>query len=288
MLFKKRHIIFLLLYLSVICGSKAGNTEDTLTVLRPVTSSYSISSGDAEIADTYLSPIIYDGWNIGFQYSRMQAMKFSPRKWVMELQVNVDGGRGRNKAHNSELWQANVNLNWGMMRRWPLTSKLTLGFGGHTGIEGGAIYLKRNGNNPVAAKASWTIGIKAYATYPIKIGRLPVMLRWTGSLPISGIFFSPDYGELYYEIWLGNHSGLVHAAWPGNYFGLDNTVSADLCLGTTWLRIGYRSHVLSTKVNDITTRIITNSFLLGISTEWISLSPRKSVRPNVKIISSIY
>jgi hypothetical protein len=107
-------------------------------------------------------------------------------------------------------------------------------------------------------------------------------------LPVTGAFFSPDYGELYYEIYLGNHSGLAHAAWFGNYFRLDNLLTADLRLGSTNLRLGYRADVMSTKVNNIVTRRVTHSFVIGVSGEWLSLPRSGRISDNAKIISALY
>lgn len=67
--------------------------------------------------------------------------------------------------------------------------------------------------------------------------------------------FSQEYDELYYEIYLGNHSGLVHWAWPGNMFRWNNLVAADLDFGNSRLRLGFRSNIYSTEVNHLTTRI---------------------------------
>ena len=106
--------------------------------------------------------------------------------------------------------------------------------------------------------------------------------------PLVGAFFSPDYGELYYEIYLGNHKGLAHAAWPGNYFRLDNLLSADLHLGNTSLRIGYAADIFSSKTNNIVTRHITHLFVLGVTTESITIGRSRGIDPHARIISAIY
>lgn len=255
---------------------------------RPVTSAYVLRAGGAHVADTYLTPVIYDGWNVGFDYTRMQAMKFSPEKWVMQLRIAADGGRTKNPPGNAIMWNADITADWSMMRRWTPLPHFTVGVGGYTGINGGVIYLSRNGNNPASAKADWHLGVTAYATYKLKLWKFQTLLRWQGSMPLLGAFFSPAYGELYYEIWLGNHSGLAHFAWPGNFRQIDNEISVDINMGTTWLRLGYRSHVLSTRVNDITSRLITNSAVVGITTEWISLRPDRLPGKQARIISALY
>lgn len=283
----RRAIKYLLFTCFTAIASMASGQEVT-EPLRPVTSSYVLGVGGARLADTYLTPIIYKGWGVNFDYSRLQAMKFSPEKWVMQLSIGGDIAKGLNPVKNSTMWEAMIHADWAMMRRWTFPCLLTLGAGGFTGIEGGALYNSRNGNNPAAAKGSWTIGARAYATYPFKIGRIRMLARWQGSLPVTGIFLSPEYGELYYEIYLGNHSGLVHGAWWGNYFRTSNEFSVDICCGTNWLRLGYRNDLLSTRVNDITSRLVKNYFVIGLSGEWISWRANRGLNPAAKVISALY
>ena len=159
---------------------------------------------------------------------------------------------------------------------------------GSTAVDLGCIYSERNGNNPASAKAAWTLNLTAYASWNVNIGSLPVTLRYQPTLPVTGVFFSPDYGQLYYEIYLGNDSGLAHAAWWGNYFAMENLLTADLHLSNTCLRIGYRNNILSTKVNNITTRMANHSFVVGLSGEWIGISSRKSMPEKARIISALY
>lgn len=257
-------------------------------ILRPVTSTYVIGMGGSQLADTYLTPLIYNGWSSQFQYSRMQAMKFCPDNWVMQLNIGLNISRGNNYVRNATMWQASFNADWAMMRRWKLPCQVTIGMGGYTGINAGAMYHQRNGNNPAQAKASWNLGVRAFATYPFHIGKIPVLARWQGTLPVTGFFFAPQYGELYYEIYLGNEKGLFHGAWFGNYFGIDNDVTLDFGFGSNWLRVGYRSEVLSTHVNNLTSRMVSNSFIIGISGEWISVGKRSYLNPQARIISALY
>ena len=255
--------------------------------LRPVLSAYMAEVGSAHLADTYLTPLRYSGMHYGLAYERMQAMKASPENWIMQLDVRVDVDRVlNNPTRNAVMWNANVDLRWAAMRRWQVGGGLTLGIGPGIGLRGGALYLSRNGNNPASAKGAVTFDARGIASYPVTIGRLPVVFRYEVSLPVTGAFFAPDYGQLYYEIWLGERSGLCRAAWWGNYFDMDNLLTADLRLGGTTLRLGYRNHIISTKASDIVSRRISHAFVIGIATEWLSLSPRH--RQDVPIVSPLY
>lgn len=282
-----KKIIISLLWTVVATLGYAAET-DSVEVIRPVQSAYMLEAGASHLADTYLSPLKFSGWHAGFSYERMQAMKFDPERWVMQMRFGFQADRAQTMRKSSDLWYWGVNFSWGMMRRWQMPYNITVGVGGSALLDAGCVYAARNGNNPASAKASLTVGATGYAAWNGKVGRLPITVRYQPTLPVTGVFFAPDYGELYYEIYLGNHRGLAHAAWWGNYFRLDNLLTADLHFGSTSLRVGYRADILSTRINHITTHIINHGAVLGISGEWISLNPRKVISRHAKVISATY
>ena len=57
--------------------------------IRPVLSAYTVEIGSSHIADTYLSPLKYSGGATALNYERMQAMEFTPEKWVMRLNARA-------------------------------------------------------------------------------------------------------------------------------------------------------------------------------------------------------
>lgn len=266
----------------------AQNDNDQPEVIRPVLASYTIEGGGSSINDTYLSPIKYKGWTLGLRYERMQAMKFDPEKWVMKLAAAVDLDRTTNLVGNATMWYGGVYFDWGMLQRNFLSPSISIGYGGSASFSGGCLYSQRNGNNPASAKVALTLNLTGFAAWSGKLGKLPLTAMYQPTLPVTGAFFSPDYGELYYEIYLGDHSGLVHPAWWGNYFNLINRLTVDFHIGATSLRVGYSCNILSTKVNHITTRMIRQEAILGISGEWISFNPSKKINKNTKTIRSLW
>lgn len=72
-------------------------------VLRPVNSSYMVDIGSSHLADTYLSPLKYTGWNAAFQYERMQAMKFRPDSWRQQLLIVLEVNSAENPARNADI-----------------------------------------------------------------------------------------------------------------------------------------------------------------------------------------
>lgn len=257
-------------------------------VIRPVLSSYCLEVGGKSLTQTYLSPLKYSGLTLALDYERMQAMRFNSEKWVMKLDGRLSYDSGLNPAGNARMYDISLRLGWSMAHRWRLSKGFTVLAGGNTSITCGADYSPRNSNNPVAAKGAWTVGATGSLVWNGKFGRLPVCIRYQATLPVTGCFFCPEYGELYYEIYLGNRKGLAHGAWLGNYFNLDNLATIDLRFGNTILRAGYRCDVFSSKANDIVSRSTSHTFVLGIVSEWISIGTKKLDVSDAKIISALY
>lgn len=258
-------------------------------IIRPVISVYSLEVGSGHITDTYLSPLHYSGKGFALNYERLQAMKFDPERWTMRLNGRLGFEYTENTVRNASIWDLDIEFRWGMMRRLKLDKGWEAGIGGSTNINGGLFYNGRNSNNPVAAQAAWNINLSAQAVWHTSLLRKDVTFRYLVESPLTGIFFCPEYDELYYEIWLGNHSGLVHGAWPGNYFRLDNLLTADIRLGSTILRLGYNCRILSSKANEIVTQRITHTAVIGIASEWISLSAKGTKGlDKARVISALY
>lgn len=264
------------------------DADTAATVVRPVFAAYTLEYGSAHLTDTYLTPLRYEGWHAGFDYQRYQAMRFAPRDWTMRLHMNLSVDKTDNPARNASMWDIMLSADWGMMRRFRPLPGLTLAAGASTGIELGCLYNPRNGNNPASAKAALTFNASGYAAWNGTLLGVPLTLRYQAMLPVTGVFFSPDYGELYYEIYLGNHSGLAHCAWWGNYFRYRQTLTADIHFGNTSLRVGYENNIFTSEVNHIVTRDISHRAILGISGEWISVSPRKELSAEARMISATY
>lgn len=249
--------------------------------MRPVNSAFVVEAGSSHLLDSYLSPLHYTGWHVGLSYERTQAMKFSPRKWRQQLRIGAIYDDADNPSGNASIIYASVNAGWGMSRMWRLPHNLWVSGGGIAMVNLGAMYASRNSNNPVGVKADITLGITGEAGWKVKLGRLPIDLRWQTTLPLIGAMFSQEYDELYYEIYLGNHHGLAHCAYPGNLFRWNNLVTADLAVSATRIRVGFRSDIFSSSVNHITTRNFSYAFVLGVVTDWVCLSPRATKRNDV-------
>lgn len=240
---------------------------------RPVSSAWMVEAGSSHLLDSYLSPLKYTGWHTALSYERTQAMKFYPQRWTQQLNLGVEINDAKNRSGNASQLYGNLHAAWSMSYRWELPYRLSVSAGGEVQGNLGGVYSSRNSNNPASVKADVDLGAVGSLAWRCKLGNKPIRLRWQTSMPLAGVFFSPEYDELYYEIYLGNTHGLAHFGWPGNLFRWDNLVTSDIAFGNTTLRLGFRSRIYSTEVNHITTRNFSYSFVVGVVTDWISVKP---------------
>ncbi len=239
---------------------------------RPVNASYMFAVGSAHTADTYLSPLKYTGTAFALRYDRCQTTPFSP-EWQYRLGGRLGLTRTRSEGSGTLMWGAELDLRWGLTRCWQLPHALTLAVGPALALDAGCRYIRRNSNNPVSANAALSLAAVGAATWRTSLAGKTVALSWQPALDMIGAAFGPQYDELYYEIYLGNRSGIVHAAWPGNRLRLNNLVAVDLYLSNTAVRLGFESNTLSAKLGDNVTRVNTFAFVIGLSGNWISVKP---------------
>lgn len=264
---------FLLLSVLLVWMSARGESVDSLP--RPVTSVYALEYGAGSALSTYLSPLRYHGSSVSASGQWTKALPVNPEKLVMQFNTSLDFKSMLNKRQTAQMIGFDAGFNWNILYRIHPADRLQVAFGGGPSVEGGVLYVPRNGNNPVSANAALSIDVSASASWRMKIGRLPVLISDRVRLPSLGVFFSPQYGETYYEIYLGNHSGLAHCGWWGNRFGIDNLLSIDLDFGRTAMRIGYRYRLQTQWVCDLNTQVSSHALVLGVIPQGLGLKKKR-------------
>jgi Protein of unknown function (DUF3316). len=239
--------------------------------IRSITSSTMIGLGVSEILDTYLTPLDYMGAQIQLINERLQVASYGKGKWVNQQLVGADFSANDNEAQNGLLMSGFLNYSWTTMRRAQVMPGLTLMAGPMAMGETGFIYNVRNTNNPVSAKLALAVGGSAMAIYQINIWpRFPITARYQMSMPMMRVFFSPHYEQSYYEIFsLGNKKGIFRFGSFNNTFDMNSLLTLDMPLGALNLRIGFYTKIQNTHVYQIKNRRISNTFLVGISKEFL-------------------
>lgn len=271
-----------LLALTVAFGASASDTVPE----RLVASAWTVSAGSLYTRDSYLSPLPYTGTGIELGYERTQAMRLSPERWLGQLRLDVAVGETYNAARSASMMRLDLLPAVAVMRRWQVAPSLTLAVGPQIAADLGVLYAMRGGNNPVSARAAVTLGVTGFAARSFSLWGVPAVARYQPSMALVGAFAAPQYGQLYYEVWLGNRRDFFHVAWPGSYLSTDHLVTTDIRLGATALRLGYRWRVMSQAANGNVARTVSHSIAVGLSSEWLTVNPRR--QQSGRVISSFY
>ena len=265
-------------------ATAAPTTSDSISSeSRPVTGVYSLELGALRTTATYLSPLHYHGTLLGANGRWDKTLPGHGNAMTMNLEGEVRFSRMLNPAGTASMMNVQTGFNFGLDWRHRLPYSLQLRIGGYYGIEGGAMWLFRNSNNPVEALFYTGVGASASLSWKSHIGRLPILLADRVRLPLAGVFFSPAYGESYYEIYLGNHDGLAHFGWPGNRFGIENYMSLTLDFGRTAMEIGYRFGMQNQEASHLVTREWSHTLSIGVIPGGIGLR-----NPKANVVNALY
>lgn len=253
-----RRITIYLTILLLTALSVAGQQAQTVLM---------VDAGYASVHDSYLTPITYDGLGLGLSIEATRWTRFAPERWLWQLSVGADYNYVENPAQNNDLHKLMGDIAFGMQRAWMgvMHPRLGLAVGPMAQVRAGIVYDAVNSNNPVTVRAHANLGATGMAWFGTHLWRLPVTLRYQLQLPVAGVFFAPEYDESYYEIYLGNHKHLAHLGWWGNRLDMTHYLGADLHLGKTTLRLGYRTRMEHWTVSHLHVHDVTHAVVLGVS-----------------------
>ncbi len=278
-LITKSRIGALLFTVFVACSLFA--QEDN--ALMPTNRSTVVGVGRSTLVDTYLSPLDYTGTGISILSETFRKAGFINDKLVLQQQFAIDVAFTKNPAHTSSEYYGNISYK--IKTLYPIIKidnfKLLAGGGVQAGL--GGIYNVRNSNNPGSIKTSVNLDLSAMVLYNWN----RFTFRWQLSTPFVGMFFSPAYGQSYYEIFsLGNDGGTVQLASFNNYLALQNYITVDIPIKNVTLRTGYLGGYYKTDVNNIYTNIVSHQFVLGFAVESLNFGGKKIKK--TKLFDSVY
>ncbi len=236
----------------------------------------SFGIGSANVLDTYLSPQAYKGQEVRFMRQSGDAPYESSRRWLRQTHFEAFFSHTEHPSGDNTNLALHAEWRWGMLHRLPFRLPPAWQFlaGGQVYAEGGGIYNLSNGNNPASLKLGAGVGLAAQASYRFHIkGTRYGTVRYQFFMPLVGAFFSPHYGQSYYEIFsLGNSSGVVHFSWPFNKPDFWNLFSVDVPLKRRFtLRLSYLSDVRQSKVESLKYHNWSHSFMLGLVYKFVRL-----------------
>lgn len=186
----------LLLLLSLFLGLPSQAQEDSLRANRYVMRATLYGVGFTNILDTYLSPMEYTGPEIRILRESMRMTKLMNGNVSVQSLFQANLSLTENKAETSNEMSGMVNWNYALHYQFRLTENLKILAGPMLDLNGGFIYNMRNSNNPAQAKAYVNLAASGMVIYRFHIGNYPLIARYQANLPVMGVMFSPEYGQL--------------------------------------------------------------------------------------------
>jgi hypothetical protein len=221
-----------------------------------------VGFGTSQIKDTYLSPFNYSGWGARILNERMSLL--CNRSFSRQQIINVDISSTKNPAENVNDFGAFVDYSLTYYYHIHASDNFRLLPGASVHLMSGFIYNTRNGNNPLSAKVDIDLGLSVIMLYTFRIKKYPLTLRYQADIPFGGVFFSPAYGISYYEMFNeGNTSDIIAFNSFHNKLVLKNYATIDIPVHGSTLRLGYLGNLYYSDTNQINTRILSNSFMIG-------------------------
>ena len=274
-------ILSRLLMLLLLAGSTlraAAQTPESIEQARQITRSVTYGAGYTNLYDSYLSPYEYRGVELRVAREAGRTLRRNPQ---LHSQSYFHGhfSSALSPAGNNRMVSGQVTWTYALHYALPITPHFQLQAGGAIDLTGGFFYNLRNGNNPASARAFANLDASLQALWQFHIRRSPVQLRYQAQLPVSGIRFSPHYGQSYYELFmLGNRSGMIRYTSLHNAFSLRQRLTFDFPVRRSTLRLSYEADLDQSRLNGLRTHSYSHCLLVGFVRELYKLPTLKRKR----------
>lgn len=268
----KKTVLLFALWIGILSLLSA---QTSFSELRPVNQATLFGVGKAFLNDSYLSPLRYDGITVSLFHERMRGTSSLQGKLLLQHQFLIQTSITKNPTATASEYYG--NLDYRLTGFYPLYSgswiRVYGGAGGHASL--GGIYNVRNSNNPGSLKTEVNLQLSALAVCNWRV----LTFRWQLSMPFAGLFFSPEFGHSYYEIFsLGNDKGTVNFGSFHNQQVLRNYFSVDVPLKKVTFRAAYLGDYGNVQANDLITRIFSHQFMFGFAVESLNFGGEKARR----------
>lgn len=213
--------------------------------------------GSYNVLDTYLSPYSYKGGKFGVTLEKVYNHTVH--------RTHLFFGSLQNPAKNVD--EYDMGLSYSLAHHFTLlhTDSWTVKAGPMGQVRLGCLYNDRNGNNPAQAKASLMAHASAAATYSFDLLGKRLAVEGTVDFPLIGLAYSPQFGQSYYEEFVGGHyDHNCVVAHTFNTPSVEYRLLVDIPVKKTSLYLGYNGYVYQTTYNHLRYHAYAHSLLVGI------------------------
>lgn len=246
---------------------------------RVITSSLELRLGSSSVRNTYLTPLLYTGPDLGLAYER--ARRWKNLDWMSLQTLCGRFAMGEDKGAHSDTWSGRLQYRYAAHYAFDLYY-FTLMAGPYVGTDVGFDFNLKlsSSNNPATAHLTLNTGLSLMAATRYKLFGRPSKACLLLQVPLLGYALMPEYGASYYEsFYLGESEHLHHFTSLHNQQDLDVRLTTDIPLlsnrgGDIRLGVGYRIETL--EINQVNTRFSAFEAIVGWTFQSLPFNRRRS------------
>lgn len=281
----KREILTIIAALALLAIPVASRAQyfvaDSIIPQRIVVKSTTFGASHINSFDSYLSGYEHTGCGLYMQHENFRDARTDSYHWKFQTMFNGTVGYAT-QGNNAQL-VAMSSYSWGGYHPFTIGNNLTLLAGAQIQVEGGALYIPGNGNNPVAAKLRTAIAASGMAIYHFSVSGNDWTARMQLDIPLAGAMFAPQFGQSYYEIFgLGHANGVVAFTHPFNCPMWRYIASLDIPLRwrhhSSTLRIAYTGDIYQSQINEIRSHIYRHALSIGFVKTIFKVKQENSIK----------
>lgn len=272
----KRIIHFIILFCLAVTGyAQEVATSEGVYSSKTITNQKMVGVGYNALQDTYLSPEHYGGVELRYlsHTLRQKDSCSTARLIINEGYISQCGTRSTKGNVLAGAYHFQYGALWQVLQSGVgQNGRFTLRAGGQAEALLGVIYNPRNSNNSAQMRALMDVGPVAVAS--LQLSRR-VTIDYEASCPLFGLTFSPNYTQLYYEIFtLGHYDHNIVPTTIISTPSLRQQLSATFRFPRLSVTVGYLGDYRQQQVNNLKQHYYSSVFMIGLCRTIKVLSPR--------------
>lgn len=225
---------------------------------------YLLGIGRNHVYDSYLSPLDYTGFTLSLTRIGERTMRRAGGRWSQMTLFDLYASHLNNPVGNATTWDGEMQFNYGQHYHFLHSSPWDVALGGLLGAHLGGTYNTRNGNNPGQVRMALDLSLSAVAARQFSLWQKRWTWRTQCDIPLVGAFFTPHYGQSYYEIFnLGHTNHNVVASHPFNAPSIRLISTLSIPFGRSSLTFGYKADIRQSTAHHLDRHSWQHAFLIG-------------------------
>lgn len=225
----------------------------------------SLGGGYTAMFDSYLSENRYSGFNITCTYDNLYHRENAKLFDYFEDEFLINVSRLTDQAKYSYSYE----LSFDAILKWDYkffeNSKFTFYTGPGLATRLGVAYNPYNSNNPAQVKFFTMFAPHIAGVWRFKVADYPMALSVKSTIPLAGITFAPDYGQLYYEMYeYDGYANSIRFAWPLLMPTIYNRISLDFPICNVLMRFSYNHNYSFYHYSDNISALNNHSLTIGV------------------------